>query len=72
VTAGNFKRLKNLTGGLSAVNPEQVEWFSPNTGDASIYYFKSAAGDFEFTTAGRIIRVTAKNSSRNSGGASRV
>jgi hypothetical protein len=48
VTADNFKRLKNLTGGLSAVNPEQVEWFSPNTGDASIYYFKSATGDFEF------------------------
>jgi hypothetical protein len=48
VTADNFKRFKNLSGGLSTVNPEQVEWFSPNTGDASIYYFKSENGDFEF------------------------
>jgi hypothetical protein len=48
VTADNFKKLRNLTGGMNAVNPEQVEWFSPNTGDASTYHFKSAAGDLEF------------------------
>jgi hypothetical protein len=48
VTAENIKRFKNVGGEVSAVDPERVEWFSPNTGEASIYYYKSPSGDFEF------------------------
>ena len=48
VTAENIQRFKNLGGGLSAVDPEQAEWFSANTGGASIYYYRSPEGDFEF------------------------
>jgi hypothetical protein len=48
VTAENIKRFKNVGGGMSAVDPERAEWFSPNTGEASIYYYKSPSGDFEF------------------------
>ena len=48
VTAENIKRFKYLDGGLSAVNPEHVDWFSPNTGEANIFYYKSPSGSFEF------------------------
>jgi hypothetical protein len=48
VTAENIKRFKNVGSEMSAVDPERVEWFSPNTGEASIYYYKSPSGDFEF------------------------
>jgi hypothetical protein len=48
VTAENIKRFKNVGGGMSAVDPGRAEWFSPNTGEASIYYYKSPIGDFEF------------------------
>jgi hypothetical protein len=48
VTAENFKRFKDLGGGRSAVDPEHVDWFSPDTGKASIYYCKSSNGDYEF------------------------
>jgi hypothetical protein len=48
VTAENIKRFKYLHDKLSVVDPEHVDWFSPNTREANIFYDKSPSGEFEF------------------------
>lgn len=48
VTRENFKNFKNLSSPLVRIDPENAEWFSPNTAEAMIYYARNNDGTFEF------------------------